>query len=127
VDYVPRKARRDYAPQSMYDVLKGFGRRVALPRFLEMEKELRGYLAIIVLDALRQAEDTLYYPTDLKVEPVPPEKFQTMKLEAAAQSYRPFGLMSSIDGTEDLSAEAKRELRERRNEQRLLDMDARLS
>jgi hypothetical protein len=53
VDYVPRKARRDYAPQSMYDVLKGFGRRVALPRFLEMEKELRGYLATIVLDALR--------------------------------------------------------------------------
>lgn len=50
-----------------------------------------------------------------------------MKLEAAAQSYRPFGLMSSIDGTDDLSAEAKREIRDRRNEQRLMDMDARLS
>jgi hypothetical protein len=37
----------------MYDVLKGFGRKVALPRFLEIEKELRGYLAIIVMDALR--------------------------------------------------------------------------
>jgi len=33
-DYVPRKARRDYSPKTLFDLLTKFGQRVSLPRFL---------------------------------------------------------------------------------------------
>ena len=52
VDYVPRRARRDYSPKTLFDVLTKFGQKVSLPRFLENEKELRAYLAVIIVDAM---------------------------------------------------------------------------
>ena len=34
LDLVPRRARKEYTPNTMYDVLKGFARRVPLPRMI---------------------------------------------------------------------------------------------
>lgn len=75
VDYVPRKARRDYSPKTLFDVLTKFGQKVSLPRFLENEKALRAYLAIIIVDAMSQAGDTLMYPQGMDLRPVDPQLF----------------------------------------------------
>ena len=34
LDLAPRRARKEYTPNTMYDVLKGFARRVPLPRMI---------------------------------------------------------------------------------------------
>ena len=34
LDLVPRRARKEYTPNTVYDVLKGFARRVPLPRMI---------------------------------------------------------------------------------------------
>ena len=34
LNLVPRRARKEYTPNTMYDVLKGFARRVPLPRMI---------------------------------------------------------------------------------------------
>ena len=80
VDLIPRKAKRDYTPDTMYDVLRGFSRRVPMARMMEYEDALRTYIAAIVVDAVRQANDTLVVPNDLKLDKVPPAVFEDHKL-----------------------------------------------
>ena len=75
IDYVPRKARRDYSPKTLFDVLTKFGQKVSLPRFLENEKALRAYLAVIIVDAMMQAGDTLVYPQGMNLKGVDPQLF----------------------------------------------------
>ena len=65
VELYPRRSRRDTAPLSLFDVVRTMRRSVPLPRLLEIERELRPYLAAVIVDAIREAEDTLTIPTDL--------------------------------------------------------------
>ena len=79
VDLVPRRARKEYTPNTMYDVLKGFARRVPLPRMIQYEEALRTYIATVAVDAVRQANDTLVIPSDLKYTIVEPQRFEDYK------------------------------------------------
>ena len=66
-EFVPRRARRDTAPTTMFDVVKGFARRVPLAKLLEMDPDVRPYLAAIIVDAVRKMDDVLCIPSDMKV------------------------------------------------------------
>ena len=83
VDYVPRKARRDYSPKTLFDVVTRFGAKMSLPRFMETEKDLRAYLAMVIIDAMHAAGDTLIYPAAMNCEAVSGAEFERRKLEQA--------------------------------------------
>jgi hypothetical protein len=70
---------------------------------------MRTYLALIVIDAIRQAGDTLVYPACLNVNRVPLPEFLTRKAEEAARSYNPFELITGIEGLDDEQAKLAKE------------------
>ena len=55
---------------------RAFERRVTLGRILETEKDVRPYLASIIVAAMQKAGDTLLIPDDLMVSVVAPEEFK---------------------------------------------------
>ena len=90
MDLVPRRARKEYTPNTMYDVLKGFARRVPLPRMIQYEEALRTYIATVAVDAVRQANDTLVIPSDLKYTIVEPQRFEDYKFSLLQPSTSPW-------------------------------------
>lgn len=87
VDLVPRKSRRDTAPTTLFDVVRGFARKMPLPRILQLETDVRPYMAAVVVEALRAAGDTLVIPDDLKVRQIPAREFEDRKLDLSAKQY----------------------------------------
>ena len=75
MELIPRQARRrgDIAPQTLFDVARQFSRRVPLAKLVTLEDDVRPYLACVIVDAVREAGDTLVVPSDLKVQQIPPE------------------------------------------------------
>jgi hypothetical protein len=104
VDYMPRKARRDYSPRTLFDTVTCFGTKMSLPRQLETENQMRAYLAMIIIDAMHQAGDTLVYPHDMNTRPVSMAEFESTKLELAQTSYSPFGNLTNLGTGEDEAA-----------------------
>jgi hypothetical protein len=49
----------------MFYVVRGLSRRVTLSRLLELEPDIRRYLAVILVDAVLRAGDTLIIPEGL--------------------------------------------------------------
>ena len=66
LEFVPRHSRRDYSPQSLFDVVKGFNRKVPLACILELKSDIRPYLAAIIVDAIRNGGDCLILPNDVQ-------------------------------------------------------------
>jgi hypothetical protein len=60
-------------PQSLFDVSRAFSRRMSLGRILEVEHDVRPYLAAVIVAAMQRANDTLVIPKDLKKDEVEPE------------------------------------------------------
>ena len=48
-----------------------------------LEEDVRPYMACVIVDAIREAGDTLVIPSDLKVKQVPREQFEEYKLDLA--------------------------------------------
>jgi hypothetical protein len=109
----------------MYDVIKGFGRRMSLPKYLSLEDDMRTYLALIIVDAIRVAGDTLIYPEGLKLDPVDVSDFLDKKACYAATHYDPTGgILGITGGGRDEEAErAKEDLSKRKLEKLRTEMD----
>ena len=50
---VPRRAKRDAAPASLFDLVCGFAARVPLSHLLQVEDDVRPYLAAVIMDAVK--------------------------------------------------------------------------
>ena len=87
VELVPRYSRRrgDVAPLTLFDVARQFSRRVPLAKLVALEEDVRPYMACIIIDAIREAGDTLVIPQDLQVRQVPLEQFEEHKLRLAGR------------------------------------------
>jgi hypothetical protein len=68
-----------------------------------LEDDVRPYLACIMVDAVREAGDTLVVPADLKIQAIPVEQFEEMKMRLAGRQYLAYGALSRhvADGTAD--------------------------
>ena len=53
IEMVPRQAKRDAAPASLFDLVRGFAARVPLSRLIQVEDDVRPYLAAAVIDAVK--------------------------------------------------------------------------
>ena len=73
------------APLTLFDVARQFLRRVPLAKLVALEEDVRPYMACIIIDAIREAGDTLVIPQDLQVRQVPLEQFEEHKLRLAGR------------------------------------------
>ena len=56
-----------------------------MAKLVALEEDVRPYMACIIMDAIRQAGDTLVIPQDLQVRQVPLEQFEEHKLRLAGR------------------------------------------
>ena len=73
---VPRRAKRDAAPASLFDLVRGFAARVPLSCLLQVEDDVWPYLAAVIKDAVKLAGDTLVIPTDTALQRLGPGEFE---------------------------------------------------
>ena len=87
VELVPRQSRRrgDVAPLTLFDVARQFSCRVPLAKLVALEEDVHLYMVCIIIDAIREAGDTLVIPQDLQVHQVPLEQFEEHKLRLAGR------------------------------------------
>ena len=53
IEMVPRQAKRDAAPASLFDLVRGFAARVPLSCLIQVEDNICPYLAAVVVDAVK--------------------------------------------------------------------------
>jgi hypothetical protein len=61
-DTLPRGSRRGPARTLMFDVARGLARRVPLTKLMELDGDVRPYLASLIVSALHRAGDKLIIP-----------------------------------------------------------------
>jgi hypothetical protein len=108
-----REVRTGRQPQSLFDVARTFSRRVPLGRLVQIEPEIRPYMAALLVAAIAEAGDSLLLPRGLNKEEVSPEVFQQRVLEMAARDYKTFGLLQQLTANQPKSAAEAREERQR--------------
>jgi hypothetical protein len=94
-ELIPRRARRDSTPATLFDVVKSLRRAVPISRLLELEDELRPYMAAIIVDAINQGGDALVIPEGTKLKELSAEEFENYKLGLAGASYEPYHLLTT--------------------------------
>ena len=53
IEMVPRQAKWDAAPASLFDLVRGFAARVPLSRLTQVEDDIHPYLAAVVVYAVK--------------------------------------------------------------------------
>ena len=61
---------------------------------MTLEDDVRPYMACIIVDAVREAGETLLVPSDLRIQQVPIEQFEETKLRLAGRQYLAYGALS---------------------------------
>ena len=54
----------------LQDIAKGLARRIPLTKLVELDADIRPYLASLMVAAMHKAGDTLVVPDDLRVKPI---------------------------------------------------------
>jgi hypothetical protein len=52
----------------LFDVARQFSRRVPLSKLVGLENDVRPYMACVIIDAIKEAGDTLIVPSDLRIQ-----------------------------------------------------------
>lgn len=78
----------------LFDVARGLARRVPLTKLVELDGDVRPYLASLMVSALHRAGDRLVVPKDMDVQRVTREQFENMLAEDAGRSYNNYGTIA---------------------------------
>lgn len=103
---------------SLFDVARTFSRRVPLGKLMEIEPDLRPYLAAILVSAVQQAHEILRVPSTLAVEVLSPDEFQQHVLRLATTAFKPYGQIlhrfheSKVDPIAERDAQRDRQILE---------------
>jgi hypothetical protein len=102
-EWVPRASQHyqgDLAPVTLFDVAKKFARRVPLTKLITLESDVRPYLACIIVDALREADETIFLPEGYdKVEYLDPEEWEKYRATMASRQYQAYGALTRAHGS----------------------------
>lgn len=92
-----RTARRpgDYT-QNLFDVARAFNKRVPMSRLVEIEPDLRPYLASIIIAALQKARETITVPADMPVNRVSQDDFDAHLMRLATRQYPTYGILEQL-------------------------------
>ena len=116
-DVLPRGEsgrRRGPSRTLLFDVARGLARRVPLTKLVELDGDVRPYLAALMVAALVHAHETLVVPDTLQLRRVSLEAFENMLQAEAGKAYDNYGTISrSLLGAAAESTPAEIEARHR--------------
>ena len=78
----------------LFDVARGLARRVPLTKLVELDSDVRPYLATLMVATLAQVGKTLVAPEGTRISTMTREAFDNMLLKEAGHSYDNYGLVS---------------------------------
>ena len=96
-DAIPRGEggkRRGPSRTLLFDGARGLARRVPLTKLVELDGDVRPYLAALMVAALARAGKTLVVPEGTRISTVTREAFDNMLLKEAGCNYNNYGLVS---------------------------------
>ena len=78
----------------LFDVARRLARHVPLTKLLELDGNVRPYLATLMVAALARAGETLVVPEGMRISMMMREAFDNMLLKEARRNYNNYGLVS---------------------------------
>ena len=96
-DAIPRGEggkRRGPSRTLLFDVTRGLACRVPLTKLVELDGDVRPYLAALMVAALARAGETLVVPEGTRISTMTREAFDNMLLKEAGCNYDNYGLVS---------------------------------
>ena len=91
-----RAVKSGKQPQTLFDVARTFSRRVPLGRLLQIEPDIRPYLAAVLVAAVQEAGETLKLPAGMSVEHMADDDFRAHVLRLAAGTYNHYGVLGKL-------------------------------
>ena len=79
----------------MWDVARGFARRVPMTKLVHMDSDIRPYLAALMIAALYHHGKTLKFPQGMKYEILPVKDWENMIMKDAARNYDQWGVIGT--------------------------------
>ena len=104
------------------DIARGLARRVPLTKLVQLDGDVRPYLASLMIAALNKAGDELVIPDTLRIKMITEEAFDNLLKAEAGKTYDNYGTIAKdLIGTKTeekplTAAETDRILRERLND-----------
>ena len=96
-DAIPRGdggKRRGPSRTLLFDVACGLAHRIPLTKLVELDGEVRLYLAALMVAALARSGETLVVPEGTRISTMTREAFNNMLLKEAGHNYDNYGLVS---------------------------------
>ena len=78
----------------LFDVTHGLAHRIPLTKQVELDGDVRPYLATLMVAALAWVGKTLVVPEGTRISTMTREAFDNMLLKEARQNYNNYGLVS---------------------------------
>ena len=91
---VPRGSARAPARTLLHDVARGLARRVPLTKLVELDGDVRPYLASLMVAALQRANESLIIPQGVDVKRITQAEFDNMLAASAGQQYANYGAIA---------------------------------
>ena len=104
VSYYPAGGRRGPARTLLFDVAKSFGRKVPLTKLVELDEEVRPYLAALMVAAMAKAGKPLVVPQSLVVDRRTDQEFEAVLQAMAGQQYHHYGPLGTTVGVPGLES-----------------------
>ena len=90
----PTGARRAPARLMLNDIARGLARRVPLTKLVQLDGDVRPYLASLMIAALHKAGDTLVIPDKMTIKRLTEEEFENLLKEEAGKTYDNYGTIA---------------------------------
>ena len=78
----------------LFDVARGLARQVPLTKLVELDGDVRLYLATLMVAALARAGETLVVPEGMRISMMMSKAFDNILLKEARHNYNNYGLVS---------------------------------
>lgn len=78
----------------LHDIARGLARRVPITKLVALDKDVRPYLASLMISAIHRAGDSLIIPQDIKLQMVTTQEFNNMLKREAGKSYDNYGMIA---------------------------------
>jgi hypothetical protein len=83
----PTGIRRAPARLMLNDIAQGLARRVPLTKLVQLDGDMRPYLAALMIAALHKAGDTLVIPDKMAIKRLTKEEFDNLLKTKAGKTY----------------------------------------
>ena len=95
VQLVPRglDGRREPARTLLFDVARTLAKKMPLMKLVELDQDVRPYLAALMVAAMAKAGQVLHVPRRLSVREVPDQEFDELLRTMAGQQYHSYGTL----------------------------------